>query len=117
MHSQLEVQLLSPEPQSRHLHPAVASASGKLAAKSSTTAPARLRKALYCLVPLVPSIVRCIYLPSGALVLDPPTGLLTETYELSERVGPIKGFLPAHIAALSAADRTYLAERVTTEPS
>jgi hypothetical protein len=68
-------------------------------------------------VPLVPSIVRGIHLPSGVLVLDPPAGLLEHTYELSERAGPIKGFLPAHIGALSAADRAYLADRVTTTRS
>jgi ribosomal 30S subunit maturation factor RimM len=117
MHAQLEVQLLFPEPRPRSPLPAAASISGKLAAISTATAPPRRRKALYCLVPLVPSIVRRIDLPSGALVLDPPAGLLAETYELSERVGPIKGFLPAHVAALSVADRAYLAERVTTVSS
>lgn len=68
-------------------------------------------KQLYCLVPLVRSIVPVVDSARRCVFLDPPLGLLDTTYEVADKLGPVRGFLPAHIAALSGGDRAYLAAR------
>ena len=68
---------------------------------------------LYCLLPLVPSIVPVIDLPNKRAYIDPPVGLMDFTYEQQPlmRRAPLRGFLPSHIDRITAAERMYLAQR------
>ena len=49
-----------------------------------------------CLIPFVPSIVLDVYQQQDGrakVIVDPPAGLLEQTYQLKKRV-KIKGYLP-----------------------
>lgn len=67
----------------------------------------------YCLVPLVRSIVPVVDAARRCIFLDPPAGLLQLTYELPDKLGPVRGFLPQHIAYLTEEHRQYLHARTT----
>mmetsp|Transcript_25641 Transcript_25641/g.24501 ORF Transcript_25641/g.24501 Transcript_25641/m.24501 type:complete len:399 (+) Transcript_25641:138-1334(+) len=61
-----------------------------------------------CLIPLVPSIVTSVDMLTRRIVLDPPKGLLDNTYLEKKLKVVIRGFLPERAAHLSKEDRRYL---------
>ncbi len=61
----------------------------------------------YCLVPFVSSIVTQVLLSDKALIIDPPKGLLTLSYDEEKKV-VIRGYLPSKISWLTDKDRSDL---------
>jgi 16S rRNA processing protein RimM len=61
-----------------------------------------------CLIPLVPSIVTSVDMLNRKIILDPPKGLLDNTYLEKKIKVVIRGFLPERAAHLSKEDRKYL---------
>lgn len=79
-----------------------------LRAKMHSLLEVRLRNTTkHCLVPFVPAIVVDVLLDQAALIIEPPDGLLSLTYEVDTKV-TIRGYLPRRVTWLSDADRERL---------
>lgn len=79
-----------------------------LRSKMHSLLEVRLRNTTqHCLVPFVPAIVVDVLLDQAALIIEPPEGLFSLTYEVDTKV-TIRGYLPSRVTWLSDAERERL---------